>query len=597
MKRVFLVWIFLLAFVATQGQETLKTSEEVNGFQSISQERVFAHLNTSLLLTGEYLYYSLYCFQANPLDISDISKIAYVELVGTDGDQVFKHKIRLEDGRGYGDFFIPTTVSSGSYKLLAYTQWMRNGDLSDFYQADITIINPYQSDQSGVRVAQSVEGDTILVDKSLESSIKAEMDVEAISDVGPLQIFIETENYTEREQVSVVLKARNEGVKVNGSYSVSVRRKDALKGAIPQRSFEFLKGISPQKNGYVGGKGQQVYLPELRGELFCGKVTAVENDYRVDNLKLAISVPGENFYFDAVMTDAAGSFCFNVNEQYGGDKMLFQVLTEQPERYTVMLDEPDPLQYSKLLFEEVDLASSLKSEILERSVHNQIENSYFQFRPDSLLFKPVEQIFDNKERKVFVLDDYTRFKTLGETIVEIIKDVSRQRVGQDDYVIKVKGFDYAASSELLPLILMDGVHVQDHNALLEYDARTIQEITVMQHKLIFGPEVYLGALMIKTKNGSGFDALSARSAYSATTIFKPQNSKNYFIQSHEEGASNSSLPDDRIQLLWNPILEVEGGTIQINFFTSDVTGEFIISVEGFADGNIPVSVQQSIFVR
>lgn len=596
MRRVFLVWIFLLAFVATQGQETLRSSEAVNGFQSISQERVFAHLNTSVLLTGEYLYFSLYCFQLNPLDVSDISKIAYVELVGTNGDQVFKHKIRLENGRGYGDFFIPTTVSSGSYKLLAYTQWMRNGDLSDFYQADITIINTYQSNQSGIRVAQSMESDTILADKRFESSIKDEMNVRTIPDVGPLQLSLETRNFTKRQQVSVLFKERNEGSHINGSYSVSVRRKDALEGTTPQRSSEFLETTAPKKEGYVSGKGQPVYLPELRGELFCGKVTAVQNDYRVANLKIGISVPGENFYFDVVTTDAAGSFCFNINEQYGGDKMIFQVLSNRPERYTVALDKPKPLQYSNLLFQEVDLAVPMKSEILERSIHNQIENSYFQFRPDSLLFKPVEQIFDNKERKVFVLDDFTRFKTLGETIVEIIKDVSKQRIGQDDYVIKVKGFDYAANSELLPLILIDGGLVQDHNALLEFDARTIDEITVMQHKLIFGPEVFLGVLMIKTKGGNGYDVLKDNSV-STATIFKPQDNKNYFVQSYEEGVSNSRLPDDRIQLLWNPKLSVEAKTTQIDFFTSDVSGEFIISVEGFTDGNIPVSVQRSIFVR
>jgi len=596
MRHALCILGFLLAFVHTSAQEVLKNSEQVKGFQRISQERVFLHLNTSLLLTGEYLYYKLYCFKVTEGDLSDISKVAYIELVGKEDKQVFKHKIRLEEGQGYGDFFIPTSVPSGSYKLLGYTHWMRNGSLSDFFQADITIINPYQSDQTGIQVANSVTTDSIS-DYRMNVSSTTRNDLNNLSNSGPLELSLLKSTFKKRTKVSFMLKGKNKILNVGGDYSISVRKKDSLQGSIPPRSFELIKPNNHIEIGYKQGQGQNVYLPELRGELFCGKVEAVNNDYRLNNLKVAVSLPGEHSFFDVVVTNSSGRFCFNIPGDYSGEQMVFQVISDHPERYLVSLRRRDQLDYGKLRFDQVDINSSLKNEILKRSIHNQIENSYFQFRPDSIASKSVKQLFDNKERKEFLLDDFTRFKTFKEVILEIVKNVSAQRIGKDDYVIKVKGYDYAARSELLPLIVLDGCIVQDHNALLQYDARTIEKITVLQHKLVFGPEVFLGVLLIETKNGNGYELLQNNSRASVTTIFKPQSRKNYFVQNHQQGGSNSRLPDDRLQLFWMPKFRLDSTIQAIDFYTSDVAGEFEIQIEGFTDENIPVSIRKSIFVE
>lgn len=596
MRHLFFVLVFLFAFVKMQGQEILKTNEQVNGFRNISQEHVFVHVNTTFLLTGESLYYKLYCFIRNQNVVSTLSKIAYIELAGKDGTIVFKHKIRLEDGQGYGDFFIPTSVPSGSYKLLGYTNWMRNGAISDFFQADITIINPYQSNQSGIQMVNSVENDSIFNKGQLVGQVISSKDANSSVYAGPIEISVGKKHFKKRTKVSLVLKGKNTLSNVSGNYSISVRKKDSLKGVLPQRSNEFFNTSAIKEIGYAHGKDHSVYLPELRGELFCGKVEAVNDSYRVNNLKIAVSVPGENTYVDVIATDAVGGFCFNVNEDYTGDKMVFQVLSDHPERYKVALKTEDHMAYSELTFNDVDISSAMKNEILKRSVHNQIEHSYFQFRPDSLRSKPTEELFDKKERKVFLLDNFTRFKTVEETILEIIKDVSTQRMGKDDFVIKVKGFDYATASELLPFILLDGYFVQNHNALLKYDARSIESITVMQHKLIFGPEVFLGVLIIKTKKRNGKAILEERAASSVITIFKPQRNKSYFAQSYDDVGPISKLPDDRLQLLWMPNLRPSTDKINIDFFTSDVSGEFEIQIEGFTEENHPVTIRESIFV-
>jgi len=66
-------------------------------------------------------------------------------------------------------------------------------------------------------------------------------------------------------------------------------------------------------------------------------------------------------------------------------------------------------------------------------------------------------------------------------------------------------------------------------------------------------------------------------------------------------ASNKELyfriPDDRYQLLWIPELSLSGKEIKIDFFTSDLTGEFEICIEGFSEEQKPISIRKSIYVK
>ncbi|WP_278019694.1 hypothetical protein [Flavobacterium ginsengisoli] len=110
-------------------------------------ETVYVHSNATSFVTGETLLYKVYCLKSSDKTPSNISKIAYVEIVDNNHKSVFKTKIALENGVGQGDYFIPTTVKTGNYKLVGYTNWMLNKPISELFQLDINIINPYKTDE------------------------------------------------------------------------------------------------------------------------------------------------------------------------------------------------------------------------------------------------------------------------------------------------------------------------------------------------------------------------------------------------------------------------------------------------------------------
>ncbi len=595
-KRLSVLLVLLMTIDLIMAQVTL-TGDQVKLYSDIPQESIFVHFNTSLLLTGEYLYYKIYCLNNEEGRLSDLSKIAYVELVGKDGKPIFKHKILLDDGQGQGDFFIPTAVPSGNYKLLAFTNWMRNKKNEQFFQSDITIVNPYQANQSSVRSEKTIAADT-LETSLLAIGPKKDLIYETSLEFGPLRLSLKKQTFRKRDRVSLLFSPANKSNFSMGAYSISVRKKDGIPAAIQQNSISIFESSLLKRSAYGHTIANEVYLPELRGELLAGKVIGLNESKSIKNLKVAVSIPGKDYYFDVVETDELGNFHLNVHKFYSGNKIVLEVLSERPEEYLVSIKTMPDIGYSDIEFNKIDLAPSMKEEILRRSVHNQIENSYFQFRPDSILSISPIQFFYNKKKEVYNLDDYTRFRSLQETVLEIIKDVSANRVGQDNYVLRVKGFDYTTTTNLLPLILLDGVLIQDHNAILGFDAREIKDITVLRHKFVVGPEIFQGALVLSTENGNGFDQLLDPN--SVSEIFKPQPNKNYFVQRYD-GANNitssSRLPDDRLQLLWLPKLRLTGKSGTLDFFTSDVEGEFEIHLEGFTQEHEPVSIRKSIFVN
>ena len=581
------------------GQIALGTKNQVSGYQTLPSETVFVHTNTSFLLTGEYLFYKVYCFDTEQRGLTTFSKVAYVELIGEEGELIFRHKILLKEGQGHGDFFIPTDVVSGGYKLVAYTNWMHNQDQDDFFQSDLVIVNPYRTNQPELQKSTAIQTDSIAIvgNDTLANPIPEKTSKE---NIGPLQVSVSGKKFPKRAKVVLSVQGKETNQVISGSYSVSVRKKDLVTEPPISAKATFLIKERGHKSKVLAVVGDRIALPELRGELFKGKVIALEDGRSVKNLKIGVSIPGEDYVLEVVQTDVLGNFHVNVSKSYSGEKMVLQVLSENPEAYEVQINEPGNLDYAKLDFKEIDIPISMREEILKRSIHNQIENSYFQFRPDSILTVLPNQFFDNKPKKTYLLDDYTRFKTLRETLVEIVQDAYSKRIGNDDYTIRVKGYDYASVTDIPPLILLNGCLVQDHNALLAFDARAIEAIEVFRQQFIFGPEVYEGAIILTTNEGNTYELFQNNDRVSTFNLLKPQPDKKYFVQRYDDvpvDEGDTRLPDDRLQLLWIPELKVGQDEYQIDFFTSDVSGEFEIRLEGITDDKKPVSVRKSIFVE
>ncbi|WP_159092239.1 hypothetical protein [Aquimarina sp. Aq107] len=586
----FLLYSMLLFWSSLQAQRQsiLKTVEDLAGYDKVSQEKVFIHYNATVLLAGEYLYYSLYCLNVHNDHLSDISKVAYVELIDESNKAVFKHKVKLENGLGQGDFFLPVSVPSGNYKLIGYTQWMLNAKKNLLFQGDLSIINPYQVNQKAI-LAENESDDSIVTSIPLKRIER--------KNNKKLNVNIDKQILNKRNLVVLTISEAFSGMK-KGNYSVSVRKKKHFVSSEPLSSDDFLildtKSVKNQSKSIKSS----VFFPEMRGELIYGRIIPQEPTLPIIDIDVALSVPGRTDDVKIIATDENGSFIFNLDKNYEENNFIIQILGENKNDYKIELSLTPAFSYPNFDFYKFRITEELEDDIIQQSVYNQIENSYFNVKPDTIQKYESSVPFYGSPDETFNLDEYTRFPTVKETIIEVVNNVWTRTNKKGEKVFVIRGNNPTQEDyNFPPLVIVDGIVEQDHEYILEYDARKIQRISFVRDRYFLGTKIFEGILIFETLKGDYVEGLN-KGYLLQTTLSRPQATKKYFTQQYDQNDTTyAHIPDYRNQLLWKPNNTTKEDNTILKFFTSDVVGDFEICIEGFTDDGKPISIKEYIKVE
>ena len=108
------------------------------------QEKIYVDTDRELYLTGETLWFKIYYVDGALHLPSDLSKVAYLEILDDENKVMLQTKTALKEGEGQGTLFIPASITTGNYHLRAYTQWMKNFDADFFFHKTISIVNVFR---------------------------------------------------------------------------------------------------------------------------------------------------------------------------------------------------------------------------------------------------------------------------------------------------------------------------------------------------------------------------------------------------------------------------------------------------------------------
>lgn len=549
------------------------------------QETIYLYSNTTTFLTGETLYYKLFCL--NPINNTPslISKIAYIELVDNTKNSFQKNKIYLEKGTGAGEYFIPTTLKTGNYKVIAYTKWMLNNPKSQTQEIDIFIINPFQSQEPNENITfDTTSKSTISTVQSSASSI--------LSNEKRVDFEFDKESYYTRDKANIKLKSLTETVE-KGNYSLSIRKIDqipTLKQLCPQ---EFVKKTADSYTNY--NTTFFTYTPELRSELITGTIVS-KNNLSVNDKSLSLSLPGKEFVLKIVKTNAEGKFAFLLDRFPNFSNAIVQVLDDKSSDYIIIFDPYPKFDTSGLQFKsKLNLTPDLKKDIEERSIASQIQNAYYQIKKDSLANEAVINPFFNTIEKTYVLDDYTRFPTLKESIVEVIIELY-YRKENGKYKLHVRNDHKDLEIYGTPLVLVDGLLIQDPSDLFDYNMGNVDKVSLINEPYVYGPNLYGGMISFETKN-SDFATTYVKKYLKTIEIQRPNSKKVYYNPDYQPGNNLKRIPDYRYQLLWEPNLFLDKKEDTLSFYTSDIKGDFEVILEGFTENGQPVYVSKTISVK
>lgn len=519
-------------------------------FSAYAAERVYIFTDRNTYLSGDRVWCSLFCMDENGR-FSGQSSVAYIELVGVDGSAA-EAKIGLFAGRGSGEFVIPVSVPTGNYRLMAYTSLGRE-DSAMYGSRLISVYNTFSTARvsSGV-IASAPPRRPILAD---EESDKVRLVVPGTVHQGSrFTLIIESEG---------------------ADLAVSVSHQDDLVQLSPERIDTFMAGF-PFKDIVTPGP------LEYEGET----VRAIATGAKEGSLAVLSSAGSpDDTYFASVNPD--GSVEFRTGNIYGDREMVCEVM-EAGEDVRIGLVSPfrhpepgviPPLYLHKDQF--TDLVRRKEARSVQVKADTLVQ--FLQRRKDRMLSGVTwEQCH---------LDDYVRFNTVREVIVEVLPSVRIRNASKAPYLeISISdGMDTHRTFKGPVLTMMDGVVVSDLNLVLGFDALLLDDVYVCREPVVSGNTLFNGIVNFVTKNN-----------YVTALHFPPQvcveDFKGVRYPVAYTGEAPSQGRDSREVLYWHPALEVKGQQ-RISLTAPAYSGVFQVTIEGFdRDGN-PVHAQSVINVK
>lgn len=559
-------YIILLAF--TFGWLS-KCIAQNNNFES---ETIFIHTNESTFVTGETLLYKIYCLNANSKELSNISKIAYVEIIDNNGTCVNRNKITLNNGVGANEIFINTTYNSGNYRLIAYTNWMQNNSNLKYFEREISIINPFLSYKNKEKSTSEIITDTLKKEPNFKNK--------------DILIVLPKNTYSKREKVELDITSLSK-IYNDGNYSISVRKIDNLTFNKAINSIDFIKNNSES----IINSSTIKYLPDLRGELLSGKISSNDSNKTTVEKHIALSIIGDPFEFKIAKTNSKGEFNFILDQDLKKSDIILQVFENEINDFQITLNASTKTQINNPIFKnDLTITKDLIKDIEARLVACQIVNTYSttkeNLKQKTLNFKP----FYGSNAQEFILDNYKRFPTFKEIITEIIPSVYFKE-NKGNYELYISDYTVSTGSYGSALVLIDGLLLQDVNELFTYNTNNIYKIDVVKKAYSYGSKIFSGIISITTfnreYNPKSKNILSLQ--IERCIAERPYQNLNY-----ESGKDYSRFPDFRYQLAWEDNVKIGK---PFHFYTSDIEGKFEISLEGFSSKGEPVSIKDFFEVK
>ena len=538
MKRTISILLFSLCWMAGMAQQA---------------ELMRIYTDKDCYLAGEELWVELSVDdEAYPGNV--MSRVAYVEICDTAQVRA-QGKIALTDGRGWARIQLPSTMHSGMYQITAYTRYMRNLHSDSFPRKYVAVLNTLGASEED----NIVVNDTAMFQKE---SVPAQ--------VPSQQLKGDKSVYGLREKVTLSWPSQLADAR---ELTLSVVRQDCE-----------VKMSQPSVASPVPAEGGR-WTAECEGHIVTGRI---EGSNLPQAILTQLSCVGKEMKVFEGKKQGEGLYRFYTYGVDGQQDIVLSALSNEGKPYRMELVSP----FAELLPSRVpDLYCQYQdSALIARSVALQLK----QAMPRSVLPKELETvIYGQLPSKTYNLDEYVRFNTVKECITEFVMGAAMDKEGGRT-VIKMLQEDSRGYNMFPVLVLIDGVAFYNHEEALAYNGHNVQYIHQYRGIYALGETLYGGILSLVTHRGTMPDMIINDDMQMLAYEF-PQSRPAFQMPDYSDAAVKASRrPDFRHTLYWNPSVEGKAG---IEFYTSDMEGTYVASLQGVLEDGKKVEVKCTFEVK
>jgi hypothetical protein len=299
-----------------------------------------------------------------------------------------------------------------------------------------------------------------------------------------------------------------------------------------------------------------------------------------------LSVPGSRVQLYSSRSDSNGVVKFYTNDFYGPNEIVLQTQSDANAGYNVEITNPFADNFSQENLPPFHIQENMKTLLTDYSTSMQVQNN-FNGRKLKEFYRPLidSSAFYGVPDKEYKLDNYTRFSTMEEVLREYVYEVLVRRQKENFRLIMADGENKIFLDD--PFTLFNGVPVLDPNKIIKYDPLKVKEIDIIKSRHFFGPLILNGIVNFITYEPDP----SIISDLNAVILGYEglQYQREFYSPIYESQEQQSSrMPDFRSVLYWSPNIQTDSqGKAEINFFTSDMKGKYIVVMQGIdAQGRV-----------
>ena len=504
-------------------------------------ERTYVCTDRHSYVAGEDVFCSVFCFDGGSGSLSDFSSVAYVELISPEGSAV-RVKMALQDGRGAGRLRLPSTLPTGNYRLIAYTALNRNEEDMDYFRGSrvISVYNTLSASRQESVVLDAASAAVAGKDHSYGAAVEGKGRPYGAAAPAGLEL----------EQRGDSLFLRNSGTECL-DFCLSLSISDALPDPEGPGLADFLEARSGDRTTLR--TDAKLSIPEYEGEIVSIRVPAMYS-----GVTAVLSGPGLRNDIYSSTVDSTGLVSFYTGNIYGDRDLVFE-LNSRDVNDDFSLEVLSPFASPELDRDgvpELHLNGSVAEDLKRRSVAMQISRHFgIDEYMDSLQLRP-DLLFKGGAMTVYEMDDYTRFPTMRETIVEYVREVHIRRQDGEPVLKLVPGKSFESYSSMLggnALVLVDGVPVSEHGRVLDLNPALLRRICIYPYDVSTGSCIYSGVVNFISFRGdmAGLQFPGRVRILDFHGVTFPVT-----VGAAEE---DSLSPDYRYTRIWQPLLHLEAG--------------------------------------
>ncbi len=362
-------------------------------------------------------------------------------------------------------------------------------------------------------------------------------------------------------------------------FSISIYHEDDIIPAPQDCSMSsFLNSLSSIKDPVIIGNRPLDYDGEIISAHVKGEI-AMEEGFSIATLSSA-GAPS-NLYIGITGNDKVS---FMTNNIYGDREIVCEVSSLDKKEGVIEIDSPFIYPKSGTL-PKLFLNKDQYGDLTSRKVALRSEASIRLDTIATMLRHREDLLLESSPLQHYHLDDYTRFPSVKEVIVEIIPILKLQRE-KGKYHLRLTVSDVTDNYRTRVgnlLVMMDGVVLSDLDNLLDFDAMLIEDVDIYSQAIVCGKVSFSGIVNFVTKKN--YVTALTFPANVRVVDFKGVSYPVAYYGTKPEG-----LEVDRRQVLyWDPAVRIaQGGQHRFQIHAPGYSGKFRAVAEGVASDGTPI---------